>query len=456
MTRKIRIILAILGLLAVVGGTGYWFYEQRRGGASRVTKAEQAKVQYTCAMHPFIVKDSPGTCPICGMQLIPMAGGHDHGPVPQAVTQVVLSPTQQVMANVATTAVTSMPLAKEVAAVGIVAFDQSRQAKVTSWVAGRLDHLYVNKVGDFVSAGKPVASVYSPDLVAAQQEYLLALRSRDQFKNSPIESIAGSGDGLVSSARQRLKLLGVKDGQIAQLEKGKEANIRLNIYTPISGVVIEKMVQQGQYVNTGDALFSVADLSTVWMELEVYENDFPFVKVGQRVEITSQSYPGKTFSGTVSYIYPFLDPKTRTVKVRVTLANRGMRLKPDMFVNAVVKSPLGSGLVVPVTAVIDTGKRQVIWVEAKPGIFEPRDVKVGARVNDQVQILSGVAQGEKVATSGGYLIDSESQLNSGSGQDHSQHTGAKPAAEQPQGGQGRPVLAPAKKGSGLDMSDMKM
>lgn len=452
MTRKIRIILAILGLFAVVGGTGYWFYEQRRGPSSRETKAEQAKVQYTCSMHPFIVKDSPGTCPICGMQLVPMAGGagHDHGSAPQAVAQVVaqvaLSPTQQVMANVATTEAKSMPLAKEIAAVGIVAFDQSRQAKVTSWVAGRLDHLYVNKVGDFVSAGKPVASIYSPDLVAAQQEYLLALRSRDQFKNSPIESIAGSGDGLVSSARQRLKLLGVKDGQIAQLEKGKEANIRLNIYTPISGVVIEKMVQQGQYVNTGEALFSVADLSSVWVELEVYENDFPFVKVGQRVEITSQSYPGKSFSGKVSYIYPFLDPKTRTVKVRVTLANRGMQLKPDMFVNAVVKSPLGAGLIVPVTAVIDTGKRQIVWVESKPGTFEPRDVKVGARVNDQVQILSGVKQGEKVATSGGYLIDSESQLSGGSGQDHSQHMGAKPAT----------VPVPTKKGSGLDMSDMKM
>jgi membrane fusion protein, copper/silver efflux system len=459
---KKKVLLTILVILVAAGGITAWCLSgHKRGGKTEVAKAGEAKTLYTCSMHPFIIKDNPGTCPICNMELIKKIegaqGGAPDAQTAQMLGHVSMSPTQLVMANVATIEVKSTSLSKEVAAVGIVAFDQSRQAKVTSWVAGRLDHLYVNKIGDYVSAGKPVAAIYSPDLVAAQQEYLLALRSRDQFRNSSIESIAGSGDGLVSSARQRLKLLGVKDAQIAELEKGKEANIRLNIYTPISGVVIEKMMMQGQYVNTGEALFSVADLSTVWVELEVYENDFPFIKMGQRVDITSQSYPGKTFTGTVSYIYPFLDPKTRTVKVRVTLSNAGMRLKPDMFVNAVVKSPLGTGLVVPATAVIDTGKRQVVWVESQPGMFEPRDVKLGARVGDQMQILSGVKQGEKVATSGGYLIDSESQLNSGSGQDHSQHTGTKPVAGQPQGGhEGHGAPAPAKKGSGLDMNDMKM
>jgi membrane fusion protein, copper/silver efflux system len=450
MNKKKVLIPMVLLLLLFLGAGGWYVWHDvlHKDELAKKGPGMQVSEQYVCPMHPFIVKDKPGTCPICGMQLVKKVAGAGPDPgVAKVIGQVALSPTQSVMANVATTEVNSASLSKEVAAVGIVAFDQSKQAKVTSWVAGRLDKLYVNKVGDFVSAGKPVAAVYSPDLVAAQQEYLLALRSRDQFRNSSIPSIAGSGEGLVSSARQRLKLLGVKDSQIADLEKGKEANIRLNIYTPISGIVIEKTVQQGEYVNPGSPLFSVADLSTVWVELEVYENDFPFIRTGQRVEITSQSYPGKTFAGTVSYIYPFLDPKTRTVKVRVTLSNAGMRLKPDMFVNAIVKSPLGSGLVVPVTAVIDTGKRQVVWVESQTGVFEPRDVKVGARVGDQVQILSGINKGEKVATSGGYLIDSESQLSSGSGQDHSQHTVQKPAAQ--------PQPAPAKKND-LDMKDMKM
>jgi Cu(I)/Ag(I) efflux system membrane fusion protein len=223
-------------------------------------------------------------------------------------------------------------------------------------------------------------------------------------------------------------------------------------------VVIEKIVQEGQYVNMGDPLFSVADLSTVWVEVEVYENEFAFVKMGQRVEIVSQSYPGKTFSGRVSFIYPFLDPKTRTVKVRVDLPNPGLKLKPDMFVNAQIKAPLGNALLVPATALMDTGKRQVVWVESQPGMFEPHDVQVGARSGDKVQIISGLKQGDKVAASGGYLIDSESQLSAGSGGGgHEGHAGGAtaPGAATPAApGTGAPS-AP-KKGGAMDMDDMKM
>jgi Cu(I)/Ag(I) efflux system membrane fusion protein len=357
-----------------------------------------------------------------------------------------------------------MPLDREITAVGIVQYDQRRQAKVTAWVAGRIDRLHVNAVGDYVSRGKPVAEVYSPDLVAAQQEYLLALKSRERFKDSPIASISQGGEGLVASARQRLQLLGVKEQQLAELEKAGEPNIRLAIYTPLSGVVIEKLVLVGQYVNAGDPLFSIADLSTVWVEAEVYENDFAAVKVGQRVKVVSQSYPGTTFSGRVTFIYPFLDPKTRTLKVRVEMANPGLKLKPDMFVNANIRAPLGSSLVVPVAAVIDTGNRQVAWVEIKPGIFEPREVQVGARSGDHVQILAGLKAGETVAASGAYLIDSESQLRGGGGQDHSRHTGGKPAASgqapatgghEGHGAPAQPANPAGKEGS-MSMDDMKM
>lgn len=420
------------------------------------TKQEQsASPLWTCPMHPFIIKDKPGACPICGMELVKklndaqqmVAQTPEQQQQMEQLGQIAISPTQRVMANVATQEVTTQPLFKEINAVGVVQYDQSRQAKVTAWIAGRIDRLNVATVGTLVSKERPVAEVYSPELVASQQEYLLAVKSRDQLKNSSLPSIAQNGEGLVTSARQRLMLYGVKEAQIKELEKAGQPIIRLPIYTPLSGVVTEKLVQQGQYVNVGDPLFNIADLSRVWVEIEVYESEFQNIRIGQQVEIRSQSFPGRPFTGRVALIYPFLDPKTRTVKARVEMANPGLRLKPDMFVNAVIKIGLGSATVVPVSAVMDSGKRQVVWVESKPGIFEPRQVQVGQRADDKIQILSGIKTGEKVAVSGAYLIDSESQLRGGS-QDHSQHTGAKPVAKEP--------AAPSKKKDALNMDDMKM
>jgi Cu(I)/Ag(I) efflux system membrane fusion protein len=459
-------ILLFLAILLTVGAGGAYLWYSRSAGHGAGDTHEHGPLQYTCPMHPFIIKDKPGACPICGMSLVPVKKADSGQPgenKPEMKEHVSLSPSQMVMANVATVKVDRAPLAKEISAVGIVQYDQSRQAKVTAWVAGRIDRLYVDTVGAFVSKGRPVAEVYSPDLVSAQQEYLLALKSREQLKGSSIQAISQGGEGLVSSARQRLKLLGVKEYQIAALEKSGQPNIRLSIYTPLSGIVIEKIVVQGQYVNVGDPLFSIADLSGVWVEAEVYESDFSFVKVGQKVDIVSQSYPGKTFSGTVSFIYPFLDPKTRTVKVRVQIANPGLRLKPEMFVTVSLKIPLGDALVVPVAAVMDNGKRKVVWVETKPGMFEPRDVQVGARVGDRLQVLSGVLRGDKVAASGGYLIDSEAQLQGGSGGGHEGHGGTsvsrkdeKAAPAPPADHGGHEPAAPPQKKNDLDMGDMKM
>jgi len=462
LNKKIAIPLVAIILAAAAGG-GWYFQQHKDLDHAAEGKAAQGKQLYTCSMHPFIIKDKPGTCPICGMELIkkidntPAAGGTQTAEQKQQADMlghVSLSPTQRVMANVATVEVKKATLSKEINAVGIVQYDQSRQAKVTAWIAGRIDKLHVNTVGAFVSKDKPVAEVYSPDLLATQQEYLLAVKSREQLKSSPIPSIAQNGEGLVSSSKQRLMLFGVKESQIAELEKAGKPNISLPIFTPLSGIVIEKMVQQGQYVNTGDPLFNIADLSTVWVEVEVYENEFPNIHVGQQVEIRSQSFPGKPFSGKIAFIYPFLDPKTRTVKARVEMPNPGMRLKPDMFVNAIIKIPLGSTIVVPVTAVIDTGKRQVVWVETSTGMFEPRDVQVGQTSNDKIQILSGLTTGDKVAVSGGYLIDSESQLKGGGG--HENMPGMKMDDKKPV----VPVAPPAQQQPAakktLKMDDMKM
>ncbi len=464
LNKKITIPLTIATLVLV---TVSWLYKSGKlskepgfhkdDGKNHVEQT--SKPLYTCSMHPFIIKDKPGTCPICGMELIKKLADSQNQAVQTAeqkqqadmLGHVSLSPTQRVMANVATIEAKKSAMNKEINAVGIVQYDQSRQAKVTAWIAGRIDTLHANTVGAYVSKDKPVAEVYSPDLLATQQEYLLAVKSRDQLKNSAIPSIAQNGEGLVASSKQRLMLFGVKESQIAELEKAGKPNIRLPIFTPLSGVIIEKMVQQGQYVNTGEILFNIADLSTVWVEVEVYENEFPNIHVGQSVEIKSQSFPGKPFTGRVAFIYPFLDPKTRTVKARVEMPNPGMKLKPDMFVNATIKVPLGSTIVVPVTAVIDTGKHQVVWVETSAGMFEPRDVQVGQTSSDKIQILAGLKAGDKVAVSGGYLIDSESQLKGGGAVDHSQHgSGAKPEADQK-----RPAPpVPGKKP--LNMDDMKM
>jgi membrane fusion protein, copper/silver efflux system len=456
LNKKIAIPLVVIILASAAGG-GWFLWQKKLPGTSTEQKAAQGKQLYTCAMHPFIIKDKPGTCPICGMELLKKIDGAAGGGAQTAeqkqmaemLGHVSMSANQRIMANVATVAAKQGTLNKEINAVGIVQYDQSRQAKVTAWIAGRIDKLNVSTVGAYVSKDKPVAEVYSPDLLATQQEYLLAVKSRDQLKNSPIPSISQNGDGLVESAKQRLMLFGVKESQIAELEKAGKPNIRLPIYTPLSGIVIEKMVQQGQYVNTGEVLFNIADLSRVWVEIDVFENEAPYVRVGQQVEIRSAVEHGAVFNGRISFVYPFHDPKTHTVKARVEMANSGLKLKPDMFVNAIIRVPLVKGIVVPATAVIDTGKRQLVWVEMSPGMFEPREVQAGERIDDKVQILSGIKAGDKVAVSGSYLIDSESQLKGG-GQDHSQHTGGKPAAK----GQA-PAVPPAKKGT-LKMDDMKM
>jgi Cu(I)/Ag(I) efflux system membrane fusion protein len=416
LNKKIVLPLLIL-LLAFAAGGGWLLWKNQHTGKSAAENATEVKQLYTCSMHPFIIREKPGLCPICGMELIKKidnsASSAAQMPVAMA-DHVSLSPTQRVMANVATVEAKNDILNKEINAVGIVQYDQSRQAKVTAWATGRIDKLYVNSVGAMVSKEKPVAELYSPDLVAAQQEYILAIRSREQLKSSPFPSITQSGEGLVSSARERLKLLGVRESQIATLEKNGRPGVRLAIYSPFSGVVIEKMVQQGQYVNTGEVLFNIADLSTVWVELELYENEFPNIHIGQQVDVRSQSFPGNVFTGRIAFIYPFLDPKTRTVKARVEMRNPGLKLKPDMFVNASIRVPLESTIVVPLSAVIDTGKRQVVWVESSPGMFEPRDVQVGQKNSDNIQILSGINPGDKVAVSGAYLIDSESQLKGNS------------------------------------------
>lgn len=436
MNMTVKIIIAAVVLTAALF-SGY-LYGRHAVSPPGATKGQTQKNEYTCPMHPFINKDQPGSCAICGMELVKkMQGAEVSGKELQHISHVALSPTQQVMANLATVAAAMKPFTKEITATGIVTYNQERQGKVTAWLAGRLDRLLVKSVGSEVVKERPVAEVYSLDLVNAQEEYLLAYKAVKLFNSSIVPPYSQNNTASLFEARQRLRQLGFRGQHFEQLEKSGKPTVRLPIHSPLSGVVTEKLVQEGQYVNVGDQLFNVADLSNIWVELEVFENDLPFIKAGREVTIVAQSDPGRTYHGKVKLIYPFLDPKTRTVRLRVELPNPGLKLKPDMYVTARIKLPQADSIVVPVGAVMDTGKRQVVWVESQPGVFLQRDVKTGTRSGDLVQILAGLKAGEKVAASGGYLIDSEAQLSHGS------ETQAKPAAS-------------TQKKDKLDMDDMKM
>ncbi|NVN91564.1 MAG: efflux RND transporter periplasmic adaptor subunit [Desulfuromonadales bacterium] len=407
---KIGILVALLAAAVFCG----YFMGRRPATPPGVTKGQAGKNNYTCAMHPFVLKDQPGPCPVCGMEMVLKIGGPNLSDKEAgAVRQVALSPSQQIMANLATVAATVKPFNREISCTGIVAYNQERQGKVSTWLSGRLDNLIVKSVGSEVRKGQAVAEIFSIDLYNAQVQYLLAYKTIKVLNSSTFTSFPINTQLSLGDAYERLRQLGFREEQFARLQKSDKPTITVPISSPFSGVVTEKLVREGQYVNVGEALFSIADLSQIWVELELFESDFPLVKVGQEVTIHSRSYPGDPFRGKVKLIYPFLDAKTRTVKLRVELPNPGLKLKPEMYVQASIKVPLADSLVIPARAVMDTGARQLVWVESKPGVFAPRNVKTGTRSGKEVQILSGLKAGEKVASTGGFLIDSEAQLSRG-------------------------------------------
>jgi Cu(I)/Ag(I) efflux system membrane fusion protein len=400
-------------------------------------------------MHPFIEKDHASTCAICNMELVKKgAGAVMSDKELQNVSHVALSPAQQVMANVATTAVSVKPISKEINCSGVVAYNQERLGKISAWLAGRVDRLLVKSVGSEVRKGKPVAEIYSVDLYNAQTQYLMAYKTIKILNSTysvtfPINTHMALGD-----AAERLRQLGFREEQFEQLQKLDKPTVLVPFTSPFTGIITETFVREGQYVNVGDPLFAIADLSRIWVEFEVYDTDFPLVKVGQDVTITSPAYPSETFHGKIKFIYPFLDPKSRTVKLRVELPNPGTKRKPEMYVQGTIRVRQPDSLVVPAGAVIDTGNRRVVWVEMKPGVFIPRDVTTGMSSGGTIQILSGLKSGEKVAVTGSYLIDSEAQLN------RTAEPAPKPAAAPP--ASAAPAAPPARKQSDLDMKDMKM
>lgn len=468
-------------LLAVfaVGFGVHWLLaglrEQKAETAQSPAGAREAEM-WTCSMHPQIRQPQPGKCPICGMDLIPV---HSH---PQSITgmrQLTVTPEARALMNVEVTPVQRRTVTAIVRMVGKVDYDETRLGYITAWVPGRLDRLYVDYTGIEVREGDHMVYIYSPELFAAQQELIQALRSKKERGESAF--LAASGIDLVKSAREKLRLLGMTPEQIAEIEERDAPSDHMTIYAPMSGVVIEKNKQEGDYVQTGDRIYSVADLSQVWAKMDAYESDLVWLRYGQEVEFTTEAYPGETFIGRIAFIDPVLDEKTRTVKVRVNVPNADGKLKPEMFVRAEVRADIAGGgrvidpdlagkwispmhpeiikdapgvcdicgmplvraetlgyttpqvrhealpLVIPVSAALFTGTRAIVYVEdptTEEPTFNGREVVLGPRAGDFYIVENGLSEGELVVTRGNFKVDSALQLL------------ARPSMMTPQGGGG--------------------
>jgi Cu(I)/Ag(I) efflux system membrane fusion protein len=334
----------------------------------------------------------------------------------EAATTVVLSPDKVQLIGVRTALAEFRSVDRQVRTIGRIEPDETKLAFVNTKIGGWVKKLYVSYTGDRVEKSQPLLSIYSPDLVTAQEEYLLALRAARPTHNHTDQSLAEvetSGEELLKSAKRRLLLWDITPEQIAELEKTGKPQTDMVIQAPLSGIVLDKMVLEGSYITPGMNLYKIADLSDVWVLADVYEYEIPIVRVGQEARVTLPYYSGEALTAKVDFIYPVLDPVSRTVKVRLMMHNPGLALKPDMFGNVEIMASSGPKLAVPTSAVLFSGLHQIIYVEKKPGVYEMRRVILGLRGEDYVEVIKGIKKGERVVTSGNFLIDSESQLRSG-------------------------------------------
>lgn len=385
--------------------------EGDNGNASTTAVAEAA-TKYQCPMHPAVVQDAPGNCPICGMKLVPMNGheGHAHGDQrsPGGLVSVNIDPQRQQLTGLRTAEVTVGPVAGSWRTVGRVTVDETRVRHVNVKVAGFVEHVHVDFVGKAVRKGDPLFSMYSPDLVSAQNEYLLALKTRASLQGAG--GAAGAGDTLVDSSRRRLKLWDVTDKEIAELEGTGVPRKSLTLVSPIAGVVTVKQIVQGASLAVGDMPYEIVDLGTVWVLADVYDTELRRVRIGMPAALTLKALPGRTFHGKVLFVDPILDPQTRTAKVRLEFKNADNELKPELFGEVVLETPAREALRMPADAVIPTGTTNVVFVSVGEGVFGPREVSLGATDGETVEVLEGLRAGDKVVIRANFLVDSESRL----------------------------------------------
>jgi len=362
--------------------------------------ARAEKTLYTCGMHPQVIQDHPGNCPICGMKLTPI--------IKAAATttseSIAIDPATTQTMGIRTAVVSRAPLRRVIRTMGAIEYNESTLADVSTKFRGWIEKLFVNATGQLVMKGDPLFEVYSPDLYSAQVEYLLA--------TDPSNNAGANSNSMRVSALTKLKFFDISDEQIAQLDKTRQPTKTLRILAPQDGFAVEKTVVSGQMVDAGMKIYRLADLGLVWVQAQVYEQDLPFLLLGQEATVTLDYMPDREFRGRVTYIYPNVDEKTRTVQVRMEFHNPGYFLKPGMFATARISAELDpSALLVPDMAVLRSGEKTTVFVTRDGGKFEARVVALGAQgENDTYQVLSGLNEGDRVVTSGQFMLDSESQL----------------------------------------------
>lgn len=364
-------------------------------------------------MHPAYKSDKSGIAPDCGMALVPKYADDEMSKMPAGT--VIVPEDKQVLAGVRTTVVARKVLSRDIRTTAQIIADETRISHVHVKVNGYIDRVFVDYIGQLVKKGEPLFTLYSPDLVSTEEEYLIAKRGDAMLGNAPFKNVVLGAQSLLDSTRQRLKLWDITDEQIKQIDETSKVERDLTFYSPVTGFVTDRKAFPQTSVTPDTELYTVSDLSSVWATADIYEYEVPFVHVGQRVTFSLSYYPGKTFAGAISYIYPTVDPQTRTVKVRVQVPNPAFTLKPQMFADADLRVNYGNQILVPQEAVLDAGTVQQVYVVHEGGAFEPRKVTVGPVVDGNVAILSGLKPGEKVVISGNFLIDSESRLKSSAG-----------------------------------------
>ena len=390
---------------AVLAGGGALLLSQ--AGDPGHEGAASVKAQYHCPMHPTIIQDHPGDCPICGMKLVKDEVSGEGSSVP-GLAGIDIDPERQQLIGLKMAEVVRGPVGGQVRTVGRIAIDETRVRRVNVKNGGFVERIFVDFVGKRVKRGDPLFTLFSPELLAAQNELLLALRTR-----ATLGATAGAGDSgqaLVDAVRRRLALWDVSAAEIERLEETGQPTKTLTFYSPAAGVVTKKDVVEGMRLEAGAMPYEIVDLSAVWVLADVYESELRFVKEKTPATLTLKAFPERTFEGKVVFLDPFLDPQTRTVKVRLTFPNPDGDLRPEMFGEVVLKTATHEGLIVPADAIIDSGTAKIVFVAQEEGKFQPRQVEVGQSDGTVVEVTRGLQAGEVVVTRANFLVDSESRL----------------------------------------------
>lgn len=408
MNKKFLIIIIVALVLLISNGIFIYLYLNKDKSPQAIDKAEL----YVCPMHPQIQSDHPGICPICHMELV-LKSTKDSLSTPTAAGEVTLSPAQQVLANVKTEIASYETFGFSIEANGVVKQRDDAVRQISSPVKGKITKLYINYEGQKVSSGQKAFELYSPELIATQKEYLLAYENYLRAQESTNTGIKESASAVLNAAKQRLSLWFVDETEINELMQTKQVKNSLTYYSDFSGVVTKKYFNEGSWVMEGATVLDIVNLSSVWVMANIYESDLSRISIGQSAMIYVND---KTIRGKIDYITPYVNPDTRTIEVRITISNPGLYFKPEMYVKVKIETGVSMhSIVLPRTAVLRTGKMDMVYVKKSGNVFAPKMVEISGEQDDKYLIKSGIEEGEEVVVSAGFLLDSESQIRSGSG-----------------------------------------